>query len=68
MFQKQPPSVSYFFIYLSIYLHFPSRKIKTKKQTNKITRSPDTNIPESTWEYKITNNNNINNNNIYIYI
>ena len=25
-----------------------------KKQTNKITRSPDTKIPESTLEYKIT--------------
>ena len=29
-----------------------------KTQTNKITRSPDPNTPESTWEYKITNNNN----------
>ena len=29
-----------------------------KTQTNKITRSPDSNTPESTWEYKITNNNN----------
>ena len=37
--------------------------IDKKKQTNKITRLPDTNIPESTWEYKITNNNNI-----YMYI
>ena len=26
-----------------------------KTQTNKITRSPDSNTPESTWEYKITN-------------
>ena len=34
-------------------------KIQTKKtQTSKITRLPDTNIPESTWECKITNNNN----------
>ena len=43
-------------------LHFTSRKIQTKKQqhthTNKITQSPDANIPESAWEYKITNNNN----------
>ena len=47
-----------------INLHFTSRKIPTKKtQTNKITRSPNTNIPESTWEYKITNSNNT-----YIYI
>ena len=44
---------------MSIYLHFTSRKIETKKQTNKIARLPDTNIPESTWEYKITNNNDI---------
>ena len=44
---------------MSIYLHFTLRKIIDKKQTYKITRSPDTNIPESTWEYKITNNNNI---------
>ena len=53
-----------------IYLHFTSRKIQTKKataktatHTNKITRSPDANIPESIWEYEITNNNNK-----YIYI
>ena len=55
------------FIYLKVILrflanllHFTSRKNigKKKTQTNKITRSPDTNIPESTWEYKITNNNN----------
>ena len=30
--------------------------------TKKIMRLPDTNVPESTWEYKITNNNE------YIYI
>ena len=56
---------------MSIYLHFTSRKILKKKNTKKnthkkrqtkITRSPDTNIPESTWEYKINNNNSI-----YIY-
>ena len=42
-----------------INLHLTSRKIWRKKtQTNNITRSPDTNMPESTWEYKITNNNN----------
>ena len=42
-----------------INLHLTSRKIQTKKtQTKNITRLPDTNIPESTWEYKITNNNN----------
>ena len=35
-----------------------SREIQTKKQTNKITRLPDTNIPDSTWKYKLTNNNN----------
>ena len=35
-----------------------TQKNKNKTQTNNITRSPDTNIPESTWEYKITNNNN----------
>ena len=47
------------FIYMVIYLHFTSRKLSTKKgQTNKITGSPDINIPASTWEYKITNNNN----------
>ena len=40
-------------------LHFTSRKnIVKKTQTNKITRLPDTNILESTWEYKISNNNN----------
>ena len=49
----------YLFLYMSIYLHFTLRKIIDKKQTYKITQSPDTNIPESTWEYKITNNNNI---------
>ena len=50
---------------MTINLHLISRKIIDKKtQTNKITRSPDTNIPESTWGYKITNNNN----NIYIYV
>ena len=37
--------------------------IDKKNQTNKITRLPDTNIPERTWEYKITNNDNI-----YMYI
>ena len=49
-----------FFLYTTINLHFTSRKNidNEKTQTNKITRSPDTNIPESTWEYKITNNNN----------
>ena len=42
-----------------INLQFTSRKIYTKKaQTNNITRSPDTNILESTWGYKIANNNN----------
>ena len=49
---------------MTINLHFTSRKNigkkKTKKntQTKKITRLPDTNMPESTSEYKITNNNN----------
>ena len=45
---------------MTINLHFTSRKNidKKKTQTSKITRSSDTNIPESTWEYKITNNNN----------
>ena len=44
---------------MTINLHFTSRKNKRQKKTeNKITRSPDANIPESTWEYKITNNNN----------
>ena len=38
---------------MSVYLHFTSRKIYTEKQTNKITRSPDTNLLESTWEYEI---------------
>ena len=33
-------------------LHFRQKNTQTK-----ITRSPDTNIPESSWEYKITNNN-----------
>ena len=47
------------FLYMTINLHFTSRKnIDKKTQANKITRSPDINIPESTWEYKITNNNN----------
>ena len=50
----------FFFFYISIYFQFTSRKIHfTKKQANKVTQSPDTNIPESTWQYKITNNNNI---------
>ena len=35
-------------------LHVKYRQKKT--QTNSITQSPDTNISESTWEYKITNN------------
>ena len=45
---------------MTINLHFTSRKNKRQKKNteNKITRSPDANIPESTWEYKITNNNN----------
>ena len=44
---------------MTINLHFTSRKnIDKKTQTYKITRSPDTNIPESTLEYKITNNDN----------
>ena len=46
---------------MTINLHFTSRKNIEKKnntQTNKNTQSPDTNTPESTWEYKITNNNN----------
>ena len=37
-----------------MYLHLTSRKNIDKKQTNKITRSPDANILESTWEYEIT--------------
>ena len=43
---------------MTVNLHFTSRKNidKKKTQTNKITRSPDTNIPESTWD--LTNNNN----------
>ena len=32
-------------------------KYRKKRQTNKITRSPDTNITESNWEYKMANNN-----------
>ena len=45
-------------------MHFTSCKnIDKKSQANKITRSPDTNIPGSTWEYKVTNNNNK-----YIYV
>ena len=50
-----------FSIYLTINLHFTSHKNigkKTHTQTKKITGLPDTNIPESTSEYKITNNNN----------
>ena len=39
---------------MSIYLHFTSRKIQRKKLANKIIRSPDTNILESTWDYIIT--------------
>ena len=57
---------------MSIYLHFTLRKIIDKKSRHtklQNTRyqmvSPDTKIPESTLEYKITNNNNIY---IYIYI
>ena len=45
-----------------INLHFTSSlhvKYRQKNtQANKITRSPDTSIPESTWGYKTTNNNN----------
>ena len=53
-------------IYMIINLHFTPRKIEIKKtQTNNIKRSPDTNIPESTCEYKITN---INNKYIHLYI
>ena len=36
---------------MSIYLHFTSGNMETK--TNELTRSPDTNIMESTWEYEI---------------
>ena len=46
----------YEYIYTSLYVKIIDKK---NKQTYKITPSPDTNIPESTWEYKITNNNNI---------
>ena len=42
------------YIYTSLHLKYRHKKT----ETNKITRSPDTNIPESTSEYKITNNNN----------
>ena len=37
---------------MSIYLHFPLRKNNRQKTDvqNKITRLPDTKIPESTWE------------------
>ena len=56
----------YIYVYMYVYIYdykFTLYKITlqfTKKKTrrNNITRSPDTNIPESTWEYKITNNNN----------
>ena len=42
---------------MTINLQFTSCKnIEQKK--NKITRSPDINITKSTWEHKITNNNN----------
>ena len=44
----------FFYINVSMYLHLTSRKNIDKKQTNKITRSPDANILESTWEYEIT--------------
>ena len=41
---------------MSTYLHFTSRKIIDKKKTDiqkyKITRSPDTNIPESPGKIK----------------
>ena len=48
-----------FFLDMTINLHFTSLKNIGKKNTDKKnTRSPDTNILESTWEYKITNNNN----------
>ena len=63
---KEMNPMHFLYIYMIIYLHFTSRKLSTKKgQTNKITGPPDTNIPESTCEYKITNNNN---KYIYIYI
>ena len=48
----------YIYIYIYIYKFTLHVKYRKKTQTNKITRSPDTNIPESTWKYKITNNNN----------
>ena len=53
----------YIYIYIYIYdykstLHFTFKYRQKNTQTNKIIRSPDTNIPESTWEYKITNKNN----------
>ena len=42
---------------MTINLHFTSLKnIDKKTLTNKIAQSRDTNIPENTWEYKITNN------------
>ena len=51
--------------YSALFIGFSSRaslhvKYRQKKntQTNKITQLPDTSIPESTWEYKITNSNN----------
>ena len=36
-------------------LHFTSVKYRKKKHRQ---RSPDINIPERTWKYKITNSNN----------
>ena len=41
----------YIWVYISTSLHV---KCRQKKQTNRITWSLDTNIPGSTWEYKIT--------------
>ena len=50
-------------IIIYIYIYDYKFTLHVKTQTNKVTGSPDTNISESTWEFKKTSNNNK-----YIYV
>ena len=54
--KSQKLTSMYCFLYMIINLHFTSRKMQAKN-TDKQNYTIRYNIPESTWEYKITNNN-----------
>ena len=48
----------YIYIYMTINLHFTSRKNVDKKHRQTKLHDPQIPIPKSNWENKITNNNN----------